>query len=322
MVDAHAQAIPHVPTAARLRPRPKRRSPRMAVERAVTATLVAGPLVMALALAVFWFPPINPRDVFLAVGLYLVTGHGVTVGFHRLFTHRSFRAKRPLEIALAVAGSMAVQGSLVSWVANHRRHHRCSDRPGDPHSPHGHGRGARAQLRGFVHAHVGWLFVADPVDAERYAADIMRDGALARVSRLFPVIALTSLTVPFVLGWGLSGDLSGGVSALLWAGVLRMALLHHVTWSVNSVCHMFGRRPYETNDRSSNFAPLGLISMGESWHNFHHAMPNSARHGVGRWQLDSSAGLIRMFERTRWATEVRWPSDARVRELRQMGQTL
>lgn len=282
-------------------------------QRLITTALVVGPLLaVAAAVPVMWGRVLHPRDVVLAFALYAVTGHGVTVGFHRMFTHRSFTPTRPLKIALGIAGSMAVEGSIVSWVANHRRHHMFSDRDGDPHSPHQYGSGVAAQLKGFAHAHVGWLFRADDSPPERFAPDLLRDRDVAVLSRLFPLLALVSLAIPFVAGWGMSGTVYGGLSALLWAGLVRMAVLHHVTWSVNSVCHMFGRRPHAAKDLSRNFAPLAVLSMGESWHNFHHAFPSSARHGAGRGQLDSSAAVIRVFERLGWASKVRWPSEERL----------
>jgi stearoyl-CoA desaturase (Delta-9 desaturase) len=280
-------------------------------QQLLTGVLVIGPAVaVACALPLLWGRAVHPRDLVLGAVLYVLTGHGVTVGFHRMLTHRSFKPARPLKIALGVLGSMAIQGSVVSWVANHRRHHMFSDREGDPHTPHGHGGGALGQLRGFAHAHVGWLFRSDATSAARFARDLLRDRDITVISRLFPLLAVVSLAIPFAVGWALSGRLVGGLTALLWAGLVRMALLHHVTWSVNSICHMFGRRPFASNDRSTNFAPLAVVSMGESWHNFHHANPSSARHGVGRGQLDSSAMLIRLFERARWATKVRWPAAA------------
>ena len=210
---------------------------------------------------------------------------------------------------------MAIEGSVVSWVANHRRHHVHSDQPGDPHSPHAGASGPLGAVRGFLHAHVGWLFASDSTSPERYAADLIRDRDVRRIDRLFPLWAFTSLALPFVLGWLWSGSLVGGVTAFVWAGLLRMALLHHVTWSVNSICHMFGRRPFRTEDRSRNVAVLSVVSMGESWHNLHHAYPSSARHGVGRGQMDSSARLIRWFERVGWATNVQWPTAPRLAAL-------
>ena len=274
-----------------------------------TGAIVLGPVAgLAVGIPLLWGSVIHLRDVILAVVLYLVTGFGVTVGFHRMSTHGSFRANRPLKIALAMAGSMAVEGSVVSWAANHRRHHMFSDAPGDPHSPHLHGDSLGGHLRGFVHAHVGWLFTATPTSAKRFAPDLLRDRDIRKVDRLFPVLAVASFTIPFTIGWGLSGTLAGGLRALLWAGLVRVVLLHHVTWSVNSVCHVVGRRPFATKDHSANVAPLAILSMGESWHNFHHAAPASARHGVLPHQVDLAAGLIRLFERAGWATKVRWPT--------------
>jgi stearoyl-CoA desaturase (delta-9 desaturase) len=273
----------------------------------VTGLLVAGPgVALGVAVPLLWGHGVHLQDLVLAVVLYAVTGHGITVGFHRLFTHRSFKANRVLKICLAAAGSMAIEGSLISWVANHRRHHRYSDQAGDPHSPHRPGVGAG--WRGFAHAHVGWLFDADATPAARYAADLLADDDLVVINRLFPLFAAASLALPFGLGYALSGTLTAAVSALVWAGIIRMTLLHHVTWSTNSICHLFGTHPYKTTDHSTNFAPLAVLSMGENWHNLHHAYPSSARHGAGPHQLDSSATLIKLFERAGWATKVHWPT--------------
>jgi stearoyl-CoA desaturase (delta-9 desaturase) len=281
--------------------------------RAVTALLVIGPgVVLGIAIPLLWGHAVTLLDIVLAVVLYVVTGHGITVGYHRLFTHSSFKPKRPLKIALAMLGSLAVEGSVIGWVAAHRRHHRYSDAPGDPHSPHSYGSGPLAQLRGFFHAHVAWLFSAQLTSAQRYAPDLLKDRDLVILSRLFPLFAVMSLAIPFGLGWLIGGTLGGAFTALIWAGFVRMTVLHHVTWSINSVCHVFGRRPYKTNDHSTNFAPLAILSFGESWHNFHHAQPCSARHGAAPHQIDSSARVIRLFEQFGWATNVRWPDRARL----------
>ncbi len=230
-------------------PRPSRSG--LLAGRIVTGLLVIGPAVaLAIAVPLLWGRAVTLRDIILAGAFYLVSGFGVTVGFHRLFTHKSFRASRWLKIVLAASGSLAVEGSVIGWVANHRRHHVFSDQPGDPHSPHNHGTGVGAQLRGFAHAHVGWLFKGDNTAAERYAPDLLRDADVKIVSRLFPLFAVFSLAAPFFLGWTLSGALSGAFTALLWAGLARMMLLHHVTWSTNSICHMFGRQPATQKDQS------------------------------------------------------------------------
>ncbi len=277
--------------------------------RCITSLLVIGPAVgLAIAVPFLWGHALSLRDIIIGAAFYLVGGFGVTVGYHRLFTHRSFRATRPLKIVLAAVGGLAVEGSVTAWVANHRRHHLYSDKPGDPHSPHDHGTSWTGQLRGFAHAHVGWLFKGDLTSAERYAPELLNDADTRIVSRLFPLIAVASLAGPFFLGWTLSGALSGAFTAFLWAGVARMMLFHHVTWSVNSICHMFGSQPATQKDHSTNFAPLALVSLGESWHNFHHAHPASARHGALPHQIDVSARLIRWFEQLGWATHVRWPT--------------
>ncbi len=285
----------------------------LALGRGVTALLVVGPVVaLGVALPFLWGHLINLRDVVLAAVFYVVSGFGIAIGYHRLFAHRSFRAARWLKIVLAAAGSLAVEGSVTGWVANHRRHHVFSDKPGDPHSPHLHGTGALASVRGFGHAHVGWLFKGDVTSVRRYAPDLVDDADTQLIGRLFPVFAVASLAGPFFLGWTMSGAIGGALTALLWAGVARMMLLHHVTWSVNSVCHLFGNQPATQKDHSTNFAPLAIVSFGEAWHNFHHAHPASARHGALAHQIDPSAALIRLFERAGWARNVRWPTEAQL----------
>ncbi len=263
-----------------------------------------------MASALLWDHAVNLSDVVMGTVFYLITGFGVTVGYHRLFTHRGFTPQRVLKVILAVAGSMAVEGSVTSWVATHRRHHLYSDRSGDPHSPHRYGERTLAMLRGLLFAHVGWLFTSDASSAERYAPDMLRDRDVRRVGRLFPWLALCSMALPFGIGYALGGSLSGAITALVWAGLVRMMLLHHVTWSVNSLCHVFGRRSEETSDQSRNLWPLAVLSLGESWHNVHHAHPAWARHGARRGMVDPSARLIWFFERLGWVTGVRWPRTA------------
>ena len=277
---------------------------------AVTGVIVTVPFAgLAVAVAMLWGHGIGLADVLLAVGLYLVTGFGVTVGFHRLLTHRSFTAPPWLRITLAIAGSMSFQGDVTGWVAIHRRHHAFTDRPGDPHSPYRFGTGTGAQLRGLVDAHVGWLFRNDPTPADRYAPDMLADPAMTRIARAFPALSAISLILPFAAGWAIGGNLRAAWIALLWAGLVRVLLLHHITWSVNSLCHMIGTRPHPSRrfDRSTDLWPLALVSFGESWHNGHHAAPSCARHGSRPHQVDLSAGLIRIFERLGWATSVHWP---------------
>ncbi len=280
-----------------------------ASQKLITVAIVTGPAVaLAVLIPLLWGHAVHLSDLVLGAVLYLVTGFGITVGFHRLFTHRAFGPRRSLKIALAVMGSMAVEGSLTSWVATHRRHHMYSDLAGDPHSPHRYGDHGTDLLRGIVFSHVGWLFVSDASCSARYAPDMLRDRDIQRIDRLFPVLAVLSLALPLGIGFALSGTLAGALTALLWGGLVRMALLHHVTWSVNSLCHTFGRRPEGTSDRSTNLWVLAVVSLGDNWHNIHHAHPSWARHGARRGMVDPSAWLIRRFEQLGWATRVRWPT--------------
>ena len=287
------------------------------VEKTITAFIVGIPfLVLVFGVVWFWGEGIHLRDIVLAVVLYFVAGHGVTVGFHRLLAHKSFRAKRGVKLALVAAGSMAFEGGPIGWVADHRRHHVFSDQPGDPHSPHRYGSGFSAQLRGLWHAHIGWLLKHARTSWTRHAPDLLADRDMVVMNALFPFWCAVSLAIPFGIGWALGGGVQGALTALLWAGGVRILVLHHVTWSVNSLCHTFGRRPFETGDRSTNFAPMALISMGESWHNGHHAFPRSARHGVQDGQWDTSARVISCLERVGWASDVHWPrEDAVARRL-------
>jgi stearoyl-CoA desaturase (delta-9 desaturase) len=285
----------------------------------VTAALAVLPLAaLGVAIWLAWGHGVGILDLLLMAGMYAVTGLGVTVGYHRYFTHRSFRATPALRIALAVAGSMAFEGSVVAWVGTHRRHHAFSDRPGDPHSPYRFGTSLGGMLRGLLHAHMGWMFLADPTPADRYVPDLLADRAIRKVSDAFPILSVVSLAIPFILGWAIGGSLHAALLALLWGGAARIALLQHVTWSVNSLCHVIGNRPFTTRrfDRATNLWPLALLSFGESWHNLHHSDPTSARHGVGPGQIDLSAGLIGLFERLGWATNVRWPSQERIEQHR------
>lgn len=262
-----------------------------------------------------WGGLLRWQDLVVFAITYFLTGIGITVGFHRLLTHRSFRTYPVVRAALAALGSAAVEGPVIEWVSQHRMHHAHSDRDGDPHSPHiGHGTGWRGAVHGLIHAHVGWLFgMAGVASSQRYAPDLLEDPAIVFVDRTFLVWVLAGLAVPFGLGVALTGSVAGGLTGLLWGGAVRMFCLHHATFSINSVCHFFGRRAFRTNDESRNVAWLSLFTLGESWHNNHHAFPTSASHGLGRWQLDPSAGVIWALERTRLAWDVvRIPDTRRV----------
>ena len=287
-----------------------------ATEQALVVAFMVVPLLaLAAAVPLAWGWGLTWLDVVLAVFFYYLTGLGVTVGFHRHFTHSSFKAKRPLRIALAVIGSTAFQGGVIGWVADHRRHHAFSDKEGDPHSPWLFGTGPAAMIRGFWHSHMGWILGRDRTNARRFAPDLLADRDIVAVDRLFLPLTLASLLVPALIGGLVSLSWWGALTALFWAGLVRVAVLHHVTWSINSICHMFGDRPFAARDRSANVWWLAVLSFGESWHNLHHADPTCARHGVKRGQVDISARIIWIFERLGWVHSVRWPTTRRLERL-------
>jgi stearoyl-CoA desaturase (delta-9 desaturase) len=276
-------------------------------DRIITGTVTVVPFLMLGVVAwQLWNSLLHWHDVFVFLLMYAFTGLGVTVGFHRLFTHRSFKTSRALRGVFAVAGSMAIEGPVISWVADHRKHHAFSDQPGDPHSPHvDHGVGWRGALRGLAHAHVGWLFIhTQRGNRRRYAPDLIADPVVSFVDRTFIPWALGGFVAAFGLGWLIGGDLTSGLTGLLWGGAVRLLVLHHATFSINSLCHFFGRKRFATDDESRNLAWLSLITFGEAWHNNHHAFPTSAAHGLGRREVDISAGVIWLLEKTGLAWDV------------------
>jgi len=282
-------------------------------EQAALLLFIAVPfLALVAAVPVAWGWGLGLRDVAIATVMYVVSGLGITVGFHRYFTHGSFKAKRPLRIALAVAGSLAIEGPVIRWVADHRKHHKFSDRAGDPHSPWRYGESLPALMKGLYYAHIGWLFDVEQTSQRQYAPDLLKDRDVVRVSRAFPWLVLTSLLLPAVVGGLWSWSWQGAVTAFFWGSLVRVGLLHHVTWSINSICHAIGEKPFRSRDRSGNVWWLAVLSFGESWHNLHHADPTSARHGVLRGQIDESARVIWFFEKLGWATDVRWPNRDRL----------
>jgi stearoyl-CoA desaturase (delta-9 desaturase) len=272
-------------------------------------------LALVTAVPLAWGWGLSWLDVGLAVGFYFLSGFGVTAGFHRYFTHRSFKANRSLRNGLAIVGSLALQGDVVTWVADHRRHHAFADKEGDPHSPWLFGTTPAAVVRGFWHSHFGWMLRREETNPARFAPDLLADPDIVRVNRQFPGWTALSLLAPAVLGGLLSWSWWGALTAFFWAGLVRIGVLHHITWSVNSLCHMVGTRPWTLRDRSTNLWPLAIVTAGESWHNLHHADPTCARHGVGRGQIDLSAWIIAAFERLGWAHSVRWPTRQRLTRL-------
>jgi stearoyl-CoA desaturase (delta-9 desaturase) len=258
-----------------------------------------------LAVALLWGRLVEWIDLAVLALAYLATCLGITVGFHRLLTHRSFQTYRSVRYALAVLGTLAVEGSVIKWVADHRKHHDFADEDGDPHSPHGAGPGVRGALGGLWHAHIGWLFNSvGQADRSRYAADLLKDPGMRRIDAAEKPLILASLAIPFLLGYLVKGTFTGALLTLLWGGLVRVFLLHHATFSINSICHFFGRRRFATEDRSTNVAWLSLATLGESWHNNHHAFPTSAFHGLRRGELDLGGLFIRVLERLGLAWQV------------------
>jgi stearoyl-CoA desaturase (delta-9 desaturase) len=213
---------------------------------------------------------------------------------------------------LAVAGSLAVEAAPTKWVADHRRHHAFTDREGDPHSPWRYGTGVLALAKGLLYAHCGWLLNCEITNKSRFAPDLLADRGIRVVDRLFIPLIVASLLIPAVIGGLVTGTWTGALTGFFWAGLVRMALLHHVTWSVNSICHVIGERPFASKDKATNFWPLTILPFAESWHNSHHAHPTIARHGVLRGQIDPGARLIWRFEKASWVHDVRWPTAARI----------
>jgi stearoyl-CoA desaturase (delta-9 desaturase) len=277
------------------------------LDRFLTGTITVVP-ILALGLVAWqvWSELLGWSDLIVFAIMYVSTGLGITVGFHRLFTHRSFKTGKAVRAILAALGSAAIEGPVISWVADHRKHHAFSDKPGDPHSPHvDHGHGVKGALKGLAHAHVGWLFVHTERGLKsRYAPDLLADPIVNFISRTFVVWVAAGLAAPFLLGWAIGGTVAEGLTGLLWGGAVRMLVLHHATYSINSLCHFFGKRRFATDDESRNLAWLSFFTFGEAFHNSHHAFPTSARHGLSRWSFDPSAWVIWVLEKTGLAWDV------------------
>jgi stearoyl-CoA desaturase (Delta-9 desaturase) len=244
-----------------------------------------------IAIVLLWNKAVDATDLAILGVSYLLTAIGITIGFHRLLTHRAFQTYPWLERTFAVLGSLAVEGSVLDWVADHRKHHAFADIDGDPHSPHvGHGSG----LRGLWHAHTGWLLETQgQADWKRYASELYEDPKMRTIGKRFPLLVLVSLLAPTLAGWALHGfTWSGALQGYIWGGLVRIFLVHHVTWSINSICHTFGSRRFDIEDQSTNVAWLAVFSLGESWHHNHHAFPRSAHHGLRWWEIDLSGMII------------------------------
>jgi stearoyl-CoA desaturase (delta-9 desaturase) len=292
---------------------PPEHKPVSLTTRIVTLAVVVMPFVGLLAaIASLWGYGFHwHHAVMLFVG-YVLTGFGITVGFHRLFTHKSFETSRPVTFLFGVLGSMAAEGPLFHWVANHRKHHQHSDDDHDPHSPHHHGEGMWNVIRGAWHAHVGWLFATEQAQISRYIMDLRKDRMLRYINKMFPVWVLLGLLIPSVIGGLIMMSWTGAFLGLLWGGAVRMFVVHHITWSINSVCHIWGRRDFRSHDESRNNTLFGILGLGEGWHNNHHAFPTSARHGLKWWQIDTSYMLIKFMQWTGLAWKLRTPAPAQI----------
>jgi stearoyl-CoA desaturase (delta-9 desaturase) len=283
------------------------------LDRFLVGVFVAVPLLAVLAaIPLAWGWGLGWHDIVIAFVFYVVTGMGITMGFHRHFTHSSFKAARPLRVSLAVAGSLAIEGPVLVWVADHRRHHKYSDKEGDPHSPWRFGNDWKALTKGFLYAHMGWMFNPNRTSQEKFCPDLLADAPIRRVSNTFPLWVAVSLLAPALIGGLWSMSLAGALTAFFWASLVRICLLHHVTWSINSVCHTFGHEDFDVRDKSRNVAWLAIPSFGESWHNLHHSDPTCARHGALKGQIDISARTIWIAEKLGWAWDVRWPDEDRL----------
>jgi stearoyl-CoA desaturase (delta-9 desaturase) len=287
--------------------------PDSSLDRFLVGLFVAVPLLAVLAaIPLAWGWGLGWHDIVIAFVFYVVTGMGITMGFHRHFTHSSFKAARPLHVSLAIAGSLAIEGPVLVWVADHRRHHKYSDKEGDPHSPWRFGNDWKALSKGLLYAHVGWMFNPNRTSQQKFCPDLLADPPIRRVSSTFPLWVAVSLLAPALIGGLWSMSLAGALTAFFWASLVRICLLHHVTWSINSVCHTFGNEDFDVRDKSRNVAWLAIPSFGESWHNLHHSDPTCARHGALEGQIDISARAIWIAEKLGWAWDVRWPDEQRL----------
>jgi stearoyl-CoA desaturase (Delta-9 desaturase) len=271
--------------------------------------VVVPPLGLVAAMGLLWNAAFHWVDLAIMVAMYVVCAFGTTIGFHRYFTHLGFKARTPVRATLAILGCMTMQGPLTQWVTDHRKHHALSDREGDPHSPHvGHGDGAWGAVRGFVHAHVGWMFSNLGMEQGRsYGKDLYEDRLVRTIDRLYLLWVVATLGIPFAVGYAAGGTWQRGVEAMLWGGPVRIFAYQHATFSVNSICHMFGRQDYASRDEARNNWLVALLVFGEGWHNNHHAFPASARHGHHRFQLDPSWWVIRGLERLGLVWDVKCP---------------
>jgi stearoyl-CoA desaturase (Delta-9 desaturase) len=284
------------------------------LHRVAVAIFTGVPMLALLAaVPVAWiWGLIDWQAIVVGIAFYGLSGLGIAMGFHRYFTHGSFKAKRGLKIALAVAGSLAIEGPVLDWVSDHRRHHKYSDKQGDPHSPWRFGNSLGALVKGLIWAHMGWLFNRDISSHQKFSPDWLADSDIRRIHRLFPALVAVTLIAPAGIVGLATMSWQGALIGFFWASLVRVSFLHHVTWSINSICHTFGKREFDARDKSKNVAWLAVLSFGESWHNLHHADPTCARHGVFKGQIDIAARTIWLAEKLGWVWDVRWPDATRL----------
>ena len=281
--------------------------------KVVNLIAIATPFIGFLVAAIFfWGTLFNGVQLAIFGFMYAITSVGITIGYHRLFTHSSFKTSRFMTAVFAAFGSMAIEGPVLQWVADHRRHHQCSDEEGDPHSPHLHSGGILEALKGMWHSHMGWMINPRTKQSMRYVGDLRKDKLVRSMSKLFPFFVLISLALPALLGGLITMTWMGAFLGFLWGGLVRICFVHHVTWSINSVCHIWGARPFNTNDHSRNNLIMGVFALGEGWHNNHHAFQSSARHGLRWWQLDMSYIIIWFMSKVGLVYDVRVPTKERI----------
>jgi stearoyl-CoA desaturase (Delta-9 desaturase) len=269
------------------------------LERQIALVIVITPWLGTIVACIFSFHHgVGWVELGLCGSMYVFTMLGITAGFHRLFAHRSFQTNKTIQVLLGIAGSMAAQGPVLFWVACHRRHHQNSDRADDPHSPQLHGEGCKGRLLGLWHSHIGWMFHHDSENWVRFVPELLKDALIFQIHNLYFVWVFLGLLIPAILAGLLTGTWSGMISGLLWGGFVRIFLVHHSTWSINSICHLYGSRTYQTDDASRNNFVCALLTCGEGWHNNHHAFPSSARHGLEWWQFDLTYIVIYLLEKT------------------------
>jgi stearoyl-CoA desaturase (Delta-9 desaturase) len=283
-----------------------------AVRIATLVTIVLPVFGLIAGMALLWPLGFGWTSLGLLIGFYLITGLGITVGFHRFFTHKSFDTSRVMKWVLGISGSMACEGSILYWVATHRSHHQHSDSEDDPHSPHHHGEGVWAMIKGAFHAHVGWMLPGEHPNVHRYCPDLARDRDIVTMSRLFPLWVFLGLALPTVLGGVITLSWTGALLGFIWGGLVRVLMVHHITWSINSVCHIWGSRPFNSHDHSRNNLIFGILGFGEGWHNNHHAFPASARHGLRWWEVDTSYMLIKAMSWAGLVSNVKVPTKERI----------